>query len=150
MSSRSVDPVEDERPGAVPRPRPCASCPFRTSVPSGVWHPAEYSKLARYDGDMHEQSLATFHCHQGDANHVCAGWLGFRDPADLLAVRVGIVRGDLHPSCGEYTTDVPLFETGREAAEHGMRDVLNPSPEATDVIDKVTRVRAANGNPVTG
>jgi hypothetical protein len=142
----SVDTEQGQ--GAEPRPRPCASCPFRRSVPSGVWHPDEYSKLDRYDGEMHEQPIATFMCHQGD-NHVCSGWLGYRDPADLLAVRLGISIGHLSPSCAEYTTDVPLFGSGREAAEHGMREVLWPGPEASAVIGKVARVRAQNGDPVT-
>ena len=31
------------------RPKPCASCPYRCDVPSGVWHPDEYAKLEVYD-----------------------------------------------------------------------------------------------------
>ena len=132
----------------TPRPRPCASCPFRKDVPSGLWHPTEYAKLARYDAPIHAQPAAVFLCHQGDG-HACAGWLGHRDPADLLAVRVGIIDGRVDPSCAEYTTDVPLFESGAEAAMHGVRDVRDPSPEAIQAIDKVTRVRELRQDPVT-
>lgn len=138
----------DELTGATPRRTPCASCPYRQSVPSGVWHPDEYAKLRRYDGDTHEQtSIAVFQCHQG-AGDVCSGWLGHRDPADLLAVRLGVLTGALDPSCAEYTTDVPLFESGAAAAEHGCRDVEDPDDRAQRTIGKIMRVRAAAGTPV--
>lgn len=125
---------------AKARPRPCASCPYRCDVASGVWHPDEYEKLKGYDGETFDQPIATFFCHQGDG-HVCSGWLGHRDPADLLAVRFGITSGKLDPSVAEYTTTVPLFESGAEAAEHGMRDVNNPSAKAQKTIDKITKKR---------
>lgn len=134
---------------STPRPRPCASCPYRQGVPSGVWHEEEYDKLPRYDGDMASQPAAVFMCHQGgEAGHVCSGWLGHRDPADLLAVRIGVVTGALDPSCAEYTTNVPLFTSGAEAAAHGRRDIDNPSPAAAQTIAKVTTTRARTENPV--
>lgn len=134
--------------GATPRRTPCASCPYRQNVPSGIWHPDEYAKLARYDGPTHEQTaVAVFSCHQGDGD-VCAGWLGHRDPADILAVRIGVVAGDLDPACAEYTTDVPLFESGAAAAAHGCRDVATPAVDAQAAIDKITRTRQLAGNPV--
>jgi len=137
---------------AVPRKRPCASCPYRQNVPSGVWHPEEYLKLPEYDGEIHEQvqheqALKEFHCHQGDGT-VCSGWLGHREPTDLLAVRLGIARGSLDPSCATYTTEVPLFPSGRAAAEHGMREVEAPSDEAVEVIEKISRKRDLAFDPV--
>ncbi|OZB84383.1 DUF6283 family protein [Microbacterium sp. 13-71-7] len=126
-----------------PRRRPCASCPYRRDVPSGVWHPDEYAKLALYDGETHEQPVAVFHCHQGSGD-VCAGWLGHRDPLDLLAVRIGFSEGRLSAACLEYSTTVPLFESGTAAAEHGTREVEHPSPEAVEVIRKVIRVRSGS------
>lgn len=117
-------------------------------MPSGVWHPSEYAKLPRYDRETFAQPVETFMCHQGD-NHVCSGWLGHADPSELLAVRLGIMSGALDPSCAEYTTDVPLFESGAEAAAHGIREVRSPSPAAAAVIGKVVRVREAAGAPVT-
>lgn len=125
---------------AKPRPRPCASCPYRRNVPSGVWDASEYAKLPEYDGDMGSQSPAVFHCHQKDGT-VCAGWLGYRNPDDLLAVRLGLMRGSLDPACIDYTTDVPLFASGAEAAAHGVRDIENPSDKAVDTIRKVIRKR---------
>lgn len=133
---------------AHPRATPCASCPYRKTVPSGIWHPEEYDKLRQYDGDMAEQtSIAAFYCHQGTAD-ICAGWLGHRDPADMLAVRVGIIDGRLNPACAEYTTDVPLFESGTAAADHGMADITAPTPAAAAAIAKITRVRSLTGDPV--
>ena len=132
----------------VPRPRPCASCPYRRSVASGVWHPDEYEKLPRYDRETFDQPVEAFMCHQGDDRHVCSGWLGHAEPSELLAVRIGIMQGHLDRSCAEYETDVPLFASGQEACDHGLRDVLDPSEAAIETIEKVVRVRDAAGNPV--
>ncbi|MEO3931373.1 DUF6283 family protein [Micrococcaceae bacterium Sec7.4] len=130
---------------ALPRKNPCASCPYRTHVASGIWDKSEYAKLPAYDGEMHEQtSIAVFMCHQPAENHVCSGWLGHREfPEDMLAVRLGIIRGALDESCLEYSTDVPLFESGAEAAEHGMKQFLDPQEDARRVIRKITRKQAA-------
>lgn len=124
-----------------PRKNPCASCPYRKNVPSGVWDETEYSKLPRYDGEIHEQSsIAIFRCHQLAEDNICSGWLGHRDePDDLLAVRLGLMRGDLDLSCLDYATDVPLFESGAAAAEHGMKQILDPGDDAVAVIRKITR-----------
>lgn len=125
---------------AKPRKTPCASCPYRKNAPSGVWDASEYEKLEHYDGDATEQSsVRVFMCHHQDGC-VCAGWLGHRDPADLLAVRIGLVRGDLDGDALEYTTTVPLFETGAAAAEHGLRDIDAPDERAQATIDKIVRL----------
>lgn len=132
-------------PPAEPRKNPCASCPYRTRVASGIWDESEYSKLPAYDGEIHEQtSIAVFMCHQPAEGSVCSGWLGHRAyPEDLLAVRLGVLRGDLDQSCLEYSTDVPLFGSGAAAAEHGMKDFQAPQADARRVIDKITRKQAA-------
>lgn len=126
---------------AKPRKNPCASCPFRKNVPSGIWDETEYQKLATYDGEMHEQSAtASFMCHQEDGC-VCSGWLAYRNPEDMLAVRLGLILGELDKSCLDYTTDVPLFETGAAAAEHGMKQYTAPGQDAARAISKITRKR---------
>ena len=89
-----------------------------------------------------------FMCHQGE-RHACSGWLGHSDPSRLLAVRIGVISGEMDPACLDYTTDVELFPSGAAAAEHGRRDILAPTVEASDVIEKIVRTRAAAGNPVT-
>ena len=132
---------------ADPRPRPCASCPYRCDVPSGVWEQEEYDKLPRYDGDVMGQSPAVFMCHQSDG-HVCSGWLGHRDhPAELLAVRLGGMAGRLSEACLDYATDVPLFGSGAEARAHGLAEITAPSRAARTTQAKIERARAVRGRP---
>jgi hypothetical protein len=126
-----------------PRPRPCASCPYRQGVPSGVWDESEYAKLPEYDGDTGGQAIATFYCHQQDGS-VCSGWLGHRDPYHLLAVRLGVMSGHLDESCMDYTTDVPLFASGAEAAAHGMRDYDHPGKAAEETVRKIVTKKGAS------
>ena len=135
----------------TPRPRPCASCPYRRAVASGIWHEDEYAKLPRYDEDTSAQPAAMFMCHQEGQRgaHACSGWLGHSDPSRLLAVRIGVISGDVDPSCMDYTTDVELFSSGAEAAEHGRREIRWPSAKAAESIDKIVRTRDAAGDPVT-
>lgn len=122
-----------------PRKTPCASCPYRKNVPSGVWDESEYEKLPQYDGDIPEQTTTSiFMCHQQDGC-ICSGWFAHREPTDLLAVRLGLAMGRLDPSVLDYTTDVPLFESGAAAAEHGMKDIMKPSENAGKVIRKMVR-----------
>ena len=128
---------------AKPRKSPCASCPYRKNVPSGIWDKTEYEKLDRYDGEIFEQRTdAIFMCHQG-CGDVCSGWLGHRDPQDLLAVRLGLMGGHLDPSCANYSTAVPLFESGAAAAEHGMKDIDAPRDAAMAAIGKIATKKKA-------
>ena len=134
--------MTDERPDSLltPRGTPCASCPYRRGVPSGIWDDTEYTKLPRYDTDLPDQPSAVFLCHLDDGC-VCAGWLGHADPAGLLAVRLGVLRGRLDPACLTYSTKVPLFPTGEAAATHGRRDIPHPAPRAAAAIDKLHHFR---------
>lgn len=126
---------------ACPRKTPCASCPYRASVASGIWAPEEYAKLPTYDGETFEQSQKIFFCHQAEAEDVCSGWLGHTDPTELLAVRIGMMVGRLDPSCAEYTTEVELFSSGAEAAAHGVKNITAPDARARDAIEKITKKR---------
>lgn len=125
---------------ALPRSKPCGSCPYRRDVPAGVWAAEEYSKLPRYDAETFAQPVAPFFCHSQDGT-VCAGWLGCHEPSELLAVRLGTSTGRLDPSCLDYSTDVPLFESGAQAAAHGASGVKRPSKGAREVIRKLERAR---------
>lgn len=109
-----------------------------------MWSTGEYDKLPRYDGDIPEQTAdAVFMCHQptSNATEVCSGWLGHRDPSELLAVRLGVLRGDLDSDSLEYRTDVPLFESGADAAAHGLANDGVPGAAGRAVIDKIIRLR---------
>lgn len=74
---------------------------------------------------------------------LCAGWVGCHDMGDNLAARVAVIEGQLdvdqYEQLMSYTTSVPLFETGRAAAEHGRRAVQAPGPRARQVIRRLRR-----------
>lgn len=136
-----------------PRKTPCASCPYRRDAPSGIWAPSEYNKLAQYDGGTGEQAeagaFAVFRCHQGN-NAICAGWAAVAGDEDCLALRLA---RSLHPEVDidavlDYTTSVPLFRSGAEAAAHGMREIEAPGARAQDAMDKIHVIRAARGEPL--
>jgi hypothetical protein len=130
---------------AVPAPHPCASCPYRRDVPSGVWVPDEYLKLPPYDEDTPYQPPSAFFCHQQNGR-LCSGWVGCHDMTSSLGLRmaasVGALTADEVDAALDYECAVPLFESGAEAAAHGLRDVPDPSPEAQRVIAKVEARRA--------
>lgn len=136
-----------------PAPRPCASCPYRVDVPSGVWDASEYAKLPDYDNDTMGQPTSVFLCHQVNGR-ACAGWAGCHDMTHSLGLRFAISTGAVDESTADaildYTTDVPLFTSGREAADHGMARVQDPDDDAQRAMNKITRRRAAMGRPVEG
>ncbi|MER5617692.1 DUF6283 family protein [Streptomyces sp. NPDC002215] len=132
-----------------PAPRPCATCPYRTDVPSGVWSQKDYEKLPPFDGPTWDQPPRLFICHQHDRDdngaRVCGGWAGCHDGDQLLAVRVASITGEITAETTEairnYTSPVPLFASGAEAAAHGMRDLHTPGPEALHAMAKINLTR---------
>jgi hypothetical protein len=106
-----------------PRPEPCPSCPYRADAPPGLWHPDEYAKLPAYDGETAEQPAGLFHCHTHPDEHLCSGWVAVHQARghhrELLALRLGVAFGTVHPDAPDYTTEVELLSSGAEAAEHG-------------------------------
>lgn len=133
-----------------PAPRPCESCPYRRDVPSGVWVADEYDKLPAYDEDTPYQPTGLFLCHQQDGR-VCAGWVGCHGD-QLLALRLAAAAGDMSTAdvvaCLDYTSPVPLFNSGTEAAEHGKADIPAPGASARRVMAKVTRTKDRRGEAV--
>lgn len=134
---------------AAPAPKPCASCPYRRDVPSGVWAAAEYDLLERYDGELWEQPEGLFQCHQNDRGsdraQLCAGWVACHGPRELLGVLLAAATARMTPDevvkTLDYHTDVPVFSSGLEAAEHGRRDIDYPSDEAIEMCAKIARRR---------
>lgn len=122
---------------------PCASCPYRKDVPSGVWARNEYEKLPAYDGGTLEQFLneavAMFNCHQQDG-YLCAGWVAVHDMTQSAAIRM--TREEIDPMIFDYVSPVPVFASGQEAHDHGVRDIENPSDEAYRVVDRLERKAA--------
>ena len=124
------------------RPRPCATCPYRRDVPSGIWAREEYEKLRAYDGDTMQQMEAgatrVFMCHQADGK-LCAGWAGCHDMEENLAMRFS--HNQVDSSVYEYQSPVPLFDSGSEAADHGEAEIKEPSPAAQQAARKIERAR---------
>lgn len=123
-----------------PAARPCGSCPYRRDVPSGVWHPDEYDKLPPYDGPTWEQPPGVFLCHQQDGR-MCAGWCGTHDMDEALAIRLlgATGNGEAVNAALDYVSPIPLFDSGAEAAEHGLRDVEHPTAGVAVVHERLRR-----------
>lgn len=119
------------------RPKPCQFCPYRRDVPSGIWHADEYAKLIEYDRPTAEQPFRQFACH-AQPECVCTGWLvvGMKQPHDkaLIALRLFPVDGQDDIAC-----DVPLFDTGTQAALHGLSGLSAPSGDAQAAIASLNR-----------
>jgi hypothetical protein len=111
-------------------------------VPAGVWDEDEYEKLPGYDSPIAEQPPSVFLCHQQDGR-LCAGWVACHDMEESLGLRVATVSGIVSPDVYEqtlaYTTDVPLFASGAEAALHGLSQLDDPGPQARALIAKLSR-----------
>jgi hypothetical protein len=127
-----------------PARTPCVSCPYRRDTPPGVWGDEEYAKLERYDAETGEQPMGVFMCHQ-DTGRVCAGWAGCHDGNHLLALRLArpfkSMTDEAIEATIDYVSPVPLFGSGREAAEHGRSGIDDPSPDAQAVAAKVIERR---------
>jgi hypothetical protein len=117
------------------RSNPCSACPYRCDVPSGLWAAHEYDKLRAYDEPTGDQPFAPFMCH-ATPEHLCSGWAVVHTSRgheyDLLALR-------MHGSPPIPETNVALFESGNEAADHGQRDIEDPTDEAKDFVDRLLR-----------
>ncbi|MEW2260778.1 DUF6283 family protein [Streptomyces sp. NPDC047869] len=133
-----------------PAPRSCASGPYRTDVPSGVWSQEEYSKLRLYDGPTWTQPPGLFLCPPARPRRLprprlrLLGGLPRRRPPPRLARRAAAGDIDLETAeaIRDYVSPVALFASGAEAAAHGMREITRPGPDARRTIAKIRRTRA--------
>lgn len=124
-------------------PRPCSSCPYRRDVPSGIWHESEYAKLPAYDLDTASQPGGLFMCHNHPAS-LCTGWVGCHGD-QLLALRLAVISGKMtgeeFTNACDYVSPIPLFDSGFEAASHGVAEIHAPGAEAESAMQKVMRTR---------
>lgn len=122
------------------RQESCSACPYRKDVPSGVWAAHEYDKLAEYDAPTGQQPMAPFMCH-ATPEHFCHGWTVCHSNRghnhELLALR--LARSLFSQNVEIPREGVPLFSSGAEAAEHGKREIDNPSDEAREVVSRLMR-----------
>lgn len=118
------------------RSMPCRACPYRRDAPSGVWHRDEYDKLRRYDNETWAQPTAGFACH-ASPDHYCNGWAivhsGRGHEHDLLALRI------CWPEGGIPETNIAMFSSGNEAADHGLAEITNPTPRAIEAAMRLVR-----------
>lgn len=127
-----------------PAPNPCGSCPYRRDVPSGVWAEEEYAKLPEYDKPTGDQPPNVFLCHQQDGR-MCAGWTACHDMDESMGLRIAVLSDQVHPedieAIHEYTTPVPIFTSGAEAAAHGRAEIMSPGIPARKTVDKLKAKR---------
>jgi hypothetical protein len=127
-----------------PAPSPCGSCPYRRDVPSGIWAPEEYAKLPPYDEPTPGQPGRVFLCHQIDGR-ACAGWAGCHDTGNLLSLRLAVAMGAMSretvDAVLDYVSPVPLWESGTEAAAHGLAEVTAPGSAAHSAMRKISKRR---------
>jgi hypothetical protein len=135
----SLDPKTPTRP---PAKRPCGSCPYRQDAPSGLWAAEEYEKLPNYDKPMLEQPQGAFMCHQQD-HRLCAGWVGCHDMGETFAFRLNAHHwsDEVIDAALDYETDVPLFTSGQEARDHGMKEIDHPSERTQRIVNKLVRTK---------
>jgi hypothetical protein len=121
-------------------PAPCKSCPYRKDVPSGVWHEDVYDMLPSYDGEILDQFVnggtALFLCHQQDGC-LCAGWLATHGGDNLVALRLH--GGEVKDEVWSYQTPIPVFASGQEARDHGMREIDRPGDRANRTMTRLAK-----------
>jgi hypothetical protein len=103
-------------------------------------HP-EYAMLPQFDKPTFAQPQGIFACHQQDG-HLCAGWVGCHDMSENLGLRLAYYGGWMEPEeiarTLDYVSPIPLFGSGQEAADHGMRDIDNPDVRARRAAERLT------------
>ena len=106
--------------------------PYRRDVPSGIWARHEYDKLREYDAITPHQPFGKFAC-PASPEALCHGWAVVHSNRgheyELVALRI---RGIGEPPAKIPQVVVPLFSSGNEAADHGIRDLENPSERAME------------------
>lgn len=119
--------------------KPCESCPYRRDVPSGIWAREEYEKLRGYDENT---AFGTFLCHHSpdmNRNAVCRGWLSVQ--CESAAARLAVLSGQVTDEQRYATPLVPLYASGNEAADAGIRGIKRPNAKARKLIDRLKAKR---------
>jgi hypothetical protein len=100
---------------------PCASCPYRTDAPLGLWSPEEFEGLLRSERD-HMGTL--YGCHEfnkrRDEAQVCIGWLLNQRERDIpsIALRMKLMTSPEARACTEEASSpVSLYESVEEMCE---------------------------------
>ena len=117
------------------RTQPCEACPYRQDCPSGLWVVEEYAKLPPYDAETFAQPFQGFSCH-ATPDFYCHGWAVVHSNRghayELLALRID------HEAVVPDAA-VPLWGSGLEAAEWGMRDIRRPKKAAKAMVNRLRK-----------
>ena len=105
--------------------RPCAECPWRTDVETGVFPVERFRQMAHTAADM-DQGL--FQCHRTSegAPLICAGFLE-RGADHNLTVRLAYMNGRLERT--DRSGGLPLYRDYREMAVANGVDPRNEELE---------------------
>ena len=102
-----------------------------------MWAAEEYLKLPPYDAPTQDQPAVPFLCH-ATPDFFCHGWavvgMSHGHDHELLSLRLAQAFG--HPQVVPEPK-VPLFGSGLEAAEHGLRAIRRPGKKARALMDKL-------------
>jgi hypothetical protein len=116
-----------------------------------VWSQEEYEKLPPYDADTGDQPIAAFMCHQQNGR-LCSGWVGCHDMQESMGLRMavasGVINDESYEAALDYECPVPLFESGAEAAKHGVAEIAEPA-EARRTITKIEARRQRRADDAT-
>lgn len=122
---------------------PCASCPYRKDVPSGIWSTEEYDKIIPFDNETWMQPPRVFMCHQADGC-LCRGWLDVHG-GDLLGLRLACSKGEIDTEEVAKALDekpaTPMFASAAEAAMHGRKAINRPGRKALQMVAKIEKKR---------
>lgn len=119
---------------------PCSSCPYRKDIPTGVWHASEYEKLRLYDDTAQNQAFIPFHCHQEPEigkPTLCRGWLSVH--CESAAVRILGMQGNVTEEQVYAEVKEPLYKSGNEAADAGLKGIKRPSKKARKIVERLIK-----------
>lgn len=109
------------------RRAPCASCPYRTDAPLGLWSREEFEDLLASD---RTQMGTLYGCHEyrkrRDQAQVCVGWLLDQRERNVpsLMLRMVLLQNPQARACyAESESPVPLYDSIEEmCAQNGVGD----------------------------
>lgn len=117
---------------------PCSTCPYRRDTPPGIWSRDEYEKLPKYDEGHDPPAFGVFLCHHTNStgvDTVCRGWLAVH--ADSIAVRLGLMTGQLTMKQVDAPCRVELYGSGTEAAVFGINGIKRPGRAAVRAMRRL-------------
>ena len=118
-------------------PNPCDTCPYRKDTPLGIWHRSEYEKLPAWDEPYCYPGM--FLCHNGgdEKNTICRGWMEVHEAN--LGVRLLTRTKVEFNEHNNQPTKIPLYASGKEAMEAGIKGIRRPSRKAKEKVSKLLK-----------